>query len=211
MNAISPPSTKRRAFTLLELLLVVGVVSVLLGLVAPTVHEALKASQLKDAANIIYNRITEARQLAMSLGTQTEVRFYRSTHRSGVSKRPLLHKVQVLALLIAAGEEDASSGEPVFQPTSSPESWKENIVISDDPDQSSICKLTYRFEETPAGNQRFIAFRFHPDGSTTLPVGESWFLTVMDERHVFNGPLPKNFITLQIDPATGRVRSFQPE
>jgi len=202
---------QKNAFTLLELLLVVVFLSILLGVAAPAIHGALQASHLKDAANVISNRISEARQLAISLGVQTEVRLLKQPSLTGSSSRAVLRKVQVLTLQLGGGDADTAAGQPEFAPVSSPESWSGNVVISDDPDVTSLCDLEYQRSDGPGGRVAYLSFRFHPDGSTTLPVGKLWYLTVMDQRHVFGPALPKNFITLQIDPSSGRVRQFQPE
>jgi len=199
------------AFTLLELLLVVVLISVLLGVVAPGVHGAIQAGRLRDAATVVYNRLTEARQLAVSLGTQTEVRIYLMPELSGNGTRMVLRKIQVLALQLGSGGVDDASGSPEFTPLSSPDSWSENIVISDDADWTSFRTLDYQHADHPGGRQTYLSFRIHPDGSTTLPLGEKWFLTLIERRYLSASALPKNFITLQVDPSSGRVKMFQPE
>ncbi len=97
-----------------------------------------------------------------------------------------------------------------FSPAGPPTSLHSSVVISPKHTLSSIVDLGFKQEK--GDNQgTFLSFRFHADGSTNLLPGKEWFLTFLERKPgQAITTRPKNFITLQIDPASGHLRSFQP-
>ncbi|MEM7012733.1 MAG: hypothetical protein AAF585_14760, partial [Verrucomicrobiota bacterium] len=62
-----------------------------------------------------------------------------------------------------------------------------------------------------------ISFEFLPDGGTNLPNAPAsgdnqWFVTILPERFDLqnNRSNLKNFVTIQVDPATGAITRYQP-
>jgi uncharacterized protein (TIGR02596 family) len=53
--------------------------------------------------------------------------------------------------------------------------------------------------------------RFMPDGSTTLPTTQGWFLTVHEQSSPNGaGALPVNYAMVSIDPLTGKLSLYRP-
>ena len=198
------------AFTLVEVLLVVIIIGALVTITAPSIQGAVTASRLRDSAASISNELFEAQQLAITLGTETEVRFYQVPDPASGDAVPLLRKFQTYTLSQppdGPGVTAAQSG--VFVPAGQPTSVHYSVVISSGVAQSSIVALGFNTDKNdPHGP--FIGFRFHADGSTDLSPKKEWFLTVVERKPGGGATKPVNFVTLQIDPASGRVRSFQP-
>lgn len=199
----------RSGFTLLELMMVVAIIVSLLGVAAPSIQGAMNASRLKDSADLVYNRIFEAQQLAITLGTTTELRVYQSPDLLDSGALLPLRKVQIYILHAEADGSDIHS-TPTFAPSSSAEALHPSVVISSQPTYTSLLGLGFqrdRENNVPGG---YLAFRFHPDGSTNLPQAQPWFLTLLERTIEDAKSKPKNFITLQIDATTGTLRRFQP-
>jgi len=202
--------SSHRAFTLIEVLLVVLIIGTLLGITAPAIQGAVTASRLRDSAASISSELFEAQQLAISLGTETEVRFYQLPDPMSADPAPLLRKLQVFALgQPPTGPGDGANQGGVFKPAGPPHSLNSSLVISSTTAFSSIVNLGFQTDKNDRQG-RFVAFRFHADGSTDLPPQKEWFLTVLERKAKGTPVKPVNFVTLQIDPASGRVRSFQP-
>lgn len=202
--------SSRQAFTLVEILLVVLIIGTLLGISAPAIQGAVMASRLRDSAASIASELFEAQQLAVSLGTETEVRFYQLPDPMVGDSTPLLRKVQVFTLSQpATGPQAVANQGGVFVPVGPPHSLNSGLVISPVSAFSSIVDLGFQTDKDDRLG-RFVAFRFHADGSTDLTPQKEWFLTVLERKAGRLPAKPVNFVTLQIDPASGRVRSFQP-
>jgi hypothetical protein len=59
-----------------------------------------------------------------------------------------------------------------------------------------------------------MTFHFKPDGSTDLNPASSttWFISLANQHDPVQAAsgLPNNFVTVQVDAQSGRVRSFRP-
>lgn len=210
MNTRIHRTHSRQAFTLLEMLLVVAVIVSLLGVASPAIQGAMSASRLKDSADLVYNRIFEAQQLAITLGTETELRIYQAPDLVDSSPVPSLRKVQVFVLRSEPDGSDATDTTPTFTPSSGSEALHPSIVVSSQPTYNSLLKLGYKSDSRRDTTGSYVAFRFHPDGSTNLPPSQCWFLTLIERQVEDSKVKPKNFITIQVDSATGTLRRFQP-
>jgi uncharacterized protein (TIGR02596 family) len=193
------------AFTLIEVLAVIVIVAGLMVVTAPAIQGAMKASRLRDAADLAFNQIAEAQQLALMADTETEVRIYAAKDIVSPESLPQLRKIELYALRPSA---DGSGNDQNFEPVGRGVTLHPSMIISREAKHTSLISLGFQSDER-ANKGQYLAFRFHPDGSTNLGAGQEWFLTVVDEqatalkRHT-------NFITVQVDPVTGRLRTFQP-
>lgn len=66
-------TVRARAFSLFELLVVVGIIIVLLGIIAPSVAELVKSNNYSSAVNQLSGTLEAARQRAIASGRQTAV------------------------------------------------------------------------------------------------------------------------------------------
>ncbi len=200
------PPKSQRAFTLIEVLAVIAIIAGLLVISAPAIQGAMKASRLRDAADLAFNQIVEAQQLALMADTETEVRFYTGTDLMSPEALPQLRKVEIYVLRPTA--ENSGSGDDGFEPVGRTATLHPGMIISRQAQHTSLISLGFQADRKASKGQ-YVAFRFHPDGSTNLATGREWFLTVVEEP-ISEQKKPTNFITLQVDPITGRLRSFQP-
>lgn len=193
------------AFTLIEVLAVIVIVAGLMVVTAPAIQGAMQASRLRDAADLAFNQIAEAQQLALMADTETEVRIYAAKDSASPETLPQLRKIELYALRPSA---DGSDNSQNFEPVGRGVTLHPSMIISREAKHTSLISLGFQSDEQARKGQ-YLAFRFHPDGSTNLATGQEWFLTVIDEQASAQKKL-NNFITLQVDAVTGRLRTFQP-
>ncbi len=125
--------------------------------------------------------------------------------------RPTLRKLRILTLRPPEDETTptTTATTDAFVPLGAMTSLDQEIEISADATHSSIIDLGYQDSTTDVYG-RYIALRFHSDGSPALLPTKPWFLTLHEKDAQLNNKKLKNFVTLQIDAATGRLRTFQP-
>ncbi len=206
---MSPHSHHHRSgFTLIELLVVVSIIAVIAVLSAPYIAGIAASARLRSAADTVQNRLLETQSLAILFNTDAELRLYEAADL--IDGRSTLRKLRILTL--RPPEDDTTSTAPaidVFEPVGTVINLDQEIEISADATRSSIIDLGFKENATDIYG-RYIALRFHSDGSPALQPTKPWFLTLHEKDAHLRDPKLKNFVTLQIDPATGRLRTFQP-
>lgn len=192
----------QKAFTLLEILVVVVILTVLAVMATPSVLGLMKSSRLSSAGDHVLNHLAEAQLTALSEFTDVEVRFYEVTDIVDTTAAPQLRGLQTYALRFDQNTE----AEGAFKAATPVVHLDYGVSISSDENLSSLIKLKWNEETGDNGGpkRRYFAFRFHSDGSTDLTPGEQWFLTIAEQQSA------ANYYTIQIDPETGRVRTFRP-
>ncbi|MEN3941579.1 Verru_Chthon cassette protein D [Prosthecobacter sp. SYSU 5D2] len=222
------------AFTLVEMLTVVGIISLLIALVAPTLVDVVRSTRLNSAGEGLVNRLSLAQQSAVSLSAEVEVRFYR--YVDSTSDRPsdsLYYAYQVVQTM-PDGTEKAIS-DPYY--------LESGIVISAQEDLSPLLKTTVQQSESSNGNFLFTppgtatgddvsyaSLRFYPDGGMrllsssvnagdeaaevaqayTIPEFNKSFLILVESKESMNAQVPPNYYCIQIDSYTGRTRVYRP-
>ena len=210
-------STDRRALTLMELIVVVAIIMLLVALVTPAVVPLLRASNLTKASAMLVDELNLARQVALTQNRDVEVRFY----RLGAKMDAADLQYRAFRSFLANGANPAAS-----QPLSGVKYLPEPVIISDNPKISTL--LDYggsgrtglaRAQETlpdVSSPSTYISFLFRSTGGTNLapvdPPDGKWFLTLYLENAAKNPTtgLPDNYFTAQVEPVTGRVRTFRP-
>lgn len=171
------PARSGRGFTLVEMLTVVGIITLLVALTAPTLVDVIRSTRLSSAGDSLITRISLAQQSAVSLSSEVELRFYKYIDSN--SERPdrkAFYAYQVV--------HDPGNQKPP-RALSEPYYLESGIVIADDQELSPLCRddnLTpqtevgtsegtdERFLFTPNADARpneveYTALRFYPDGS----------------------------------------------
>lgn len=216
---------KKSAFSLIELLVVCGIIALIAGFAVPSVVGMMKGSQLTQASQTLTDQIALARQLALTKNRSVEVRFYRfgDPESPGESPdKPDEGKYRGMQLF-----EVSNNGAAL--PIGKFQRLPTGIVMSKGALSSLIEKLPERSASSASGDPelpilpgdskweyRIVAFRFLPDGSTDLsPVGGgsggNWFVTIhgIEQSETLSKP-PANFFTLQVDPVSGTTKAFRP-
>lgn len=220
----SAVASSRRAFTLVELLVVMAIILVLTALVAPSLTSVLNANTLTQGSQNIIGQLTLARQQALTQNHPVEVRFYQyvdGNFAGEVVGNPSSGKYRALQTFTI-------SDTGVAIPSTKVEHFPATFIIDSGAKLSSIIgqavagatagpvltKGPQKYS-IPGADTDFnmVAFRFQPDGSTSLGAAPNggWFITC---HQIHYGDrmtkAPPNFATLQIDPSNGSLRDFRP-
>lgn len=222
---LRPCSPRPRGFTLVELLVVIVVVAIIAALGAPSIASLLRSSNMNKATSMIIDELNFARQTALTQNRDVEVRFY----LLGSKSNPSDTKYRAFRSFCATGSNLTEL------PLSGVKYLPEPVIISNDHDGSGnivstmlnyggagLSGLTQAQETLPgvSGTITYTSFMFRATGGTSLapitPVAGStvgnWYLTIYLENAPKNAVtgLPDNYFTAQIDPVTGRVRTYRP-
>lgn len=204
-------------FSMIELLAVMAVMGLLATFVAPSIQSMVCGTQLTQGAQILTDNLALARQAALARNHTVEVRLFQYGDPGVPGEKaddPDSGKYRALQII------DVSAGDvPLTKVIRLPDSIEIDAsstyssLISSASAGDSAPRMSTGAAETTAipragTNYNFIAFKFKPGGSTNLAAASSWFLTLRNIQNE-DGPL-ENFVTIQIDPINGHVRSFRP-
>jgi uncharacterized protein (TIGR02596 family) len=233
---IKTPLSKRlrafRAFSLIEMLVVVTIVVLLLAFSAPALSRTLMASKLSAAGESIFGAISEAQQIAYASNVPVELRFFKVPDAFGVN--PAYRSYQIFKIIQVTDSTGGSAQvKESLEPVNNLVSLPESVIIVPDitlspalsgdglPDTKEGSSVGYSGVQTAVYN----AWRFMPDGScrkvgqssggfATLEyqtLTESFITLTTESGQVITAQnLPKNFFTIQVDPFTGKARTYKP-
>lgn len=199
------------AYSLVELIVVSGVVMLLTSLAVPSALDLLKAMRLNHAAAMIEERLTEARWLATSHNRDIEVRLYRTGN--GLSQGEASgHGMQLFKLndLASPGLKPETNAVQMV-PEGMEDQVPFSVQFSINDEFTSLWKLPLQTEHSPKGPREYVAFRYRPDGSTDLAEDQKWTLSLVSQPEDDASRLSSNFVVFMIDPVTGHISSFRPD
>lgn len=223
----TPSRAKSRAFTLIEMLIVVSVIGMLLAMSAPRIFSLLRSNELGTQGDSLRNWLALAQQHALSSNAPVEVRFYKYADPEESQTEPEFRAGQLYQF-----DETGS-----LQPTSQIFHIRSPVVLSKDPKLSNLLDegqnnsfgrlnasdQAYKAlfgERDVGGAVEYASFRFRPDGSTDLDTRPSsdpskpaytWYLTLVPEgTSPADAEIPQNFVCLQVDQFNGTIREFRP-
>lgn len=205
-----------RAFSLIELLTVMTLLSLLVAATVPALRGMLDGISVSGAAGVAEAEIGLARQTAISRNLPVEVRIYRHDDGSGEGWR-LIALVVPAAISGAADDEWLTPGK-VLPGNILMEDTFSTILSAAKPGSDTGTKTAPWSARESAGapplvkGKEYVGFFFQPDGSTDLPADQPWCLTLKNahSQPVANGAPAANFVALVIDSATGRTLAYQP-
>lgn len=233
MTSFFKPSLRRtKGFTLIEMLVVVAIIVLLLVFSQPALSRTLMSSKLSGAGQSLLGAISQAQQLAFANNVPVDIRFFKVKDAFG--ENPAYRSYQIFKITqVTEGTGTGATIKEQLIPEGNLVNLPENILIVDDEDLSPALSgdgLPDVRENSSTGysgaeEATFNAWRFMPDG-TCRKVGASQnnmatltyqtltesFLTITSDagQPITVANLPKNFFTIQVDPFTGKARSYAP-
>ena len=199
----------------MELLVVVAIMLILMALVVPATSSLMRSMSMGRAVSMITDEMNFARQTALSRNRDVEVRFYLMGSKLDQNNK----QFRAYRTLLADGIDPAKA-----QPLSKVKYLPENIIVSGNAKFSTLLDygdsgrsgLVHSNESLSGAATEYVSFLFRANGSTSLkPVtgtNSLWYLTLHGENIQTNAAtgLPHNYFTAEIDPVTGRIRSYRP-
>jgi uncharacterized protein (TIGR02596 family) len=208
----TPPSLpSASAFSLVDLLLVIVLISGLMVLLAPAFNGISGGNKVTEATNQVAAELGDARQISLAKTRPIEIRFYKVPGETTNSE-------EVYRAFRMVESDTGTALDKVYR-------LPRGVILTDDPKYSTILSnlnLHSGSETVPglgSGKVDYVAVRFKANGETSLdPLGagsgatrDEWFLSVIRENAKPGTDRPAdNFGTIHIDPLTGRTRIYRP-
>lgn len=216
-------SFQRAGFSLIEMMVVLGLVGLLMAFAAPNLFSLMSATSLTGEGTLLRNQLTLAQQTAVSKSADVEIRFFQMED-SSVGGSRVIYRGYQLFQFDRTGKMAPISG--LFR-IRTPVALHDGISTLLQPSDAQGLDRKFGFvapytgsypiptglggleQETP-----YIAFRFRPDGSTDLPFrsggSDTWYLTLVQGDGALNSTSPDNFLCLQVNPYNGQISEFRP-
>lgn len=203
---------RSRAFSLVELLVVMALIGVLATLAIPAIGSIQRASALSSAENELTSILTLARQTAIAQNQEVEVRLIRFKDPAEPGSEERLGAFQLFTY--------NTDGQAIA--VSRLKKLPSQILIDSGTTLSTLAdpslKKGWGAETKPpvsgvGTSYEAWSFRFRPDGSANVPPFPStpWFLTLHDVRDGDNlAKPPANYVTLVMDAVNGNITTWRP-
>ena len=216
------PAHRNAAFTLIEIMIVIGVIALIAVFAVPALNGVLKGSKMTQSSDEFERDITRARASAMRENHPIEFRFYELRDPEVPGSKKAYRAYQAVKRLRAP--DDFAQTEDII-PITEVKMLPPGIIFSESSDYSSLFTVP-DIDDNTAKNwgdyddslprvetADYKAFYFRPDGSTNLVAikpGEKWCVTIMKEPGEGSSrELPPDFVSFQVDPFNGHVRRFE--
>ena len=215
---MTTPSKRVNAFTLVEMLAVLGIIVVLLALLAPAVNTIVRGPLVTQAADTVAGIFNLGRQTAIANNQSVEVRFYQYGDPSVTGQsvaNPASGNYRAIQLYLIS---DNATATPVGAVVNCPQ----GIIADSGTTISTLLAIGTQAKtwtttdpqvSLPRAGTSYncCVFRFRPDGSTNLPPTTSWFITL---HNLIDGDgrttPPPNYVTIQVDPTNGESIVYRP-
>jgi uncharacterized protein (TIGR02596 family) len=222
---ISPSRTLRnlRAFSLVELLVVIGVIAVLMVLSAPSMSAAFKGSKLTQGGEAFRNLINQGRQMALKNNLPVEVRIFKYDDLETPEETSYYMAARLYLMRLNLGSNnDPMTSELKEEAVGNLLKLPAGIILSDDVQQSSLIDPSKVISgkgnvkgidpDQTEKEAEYVAFQIRPDGSLNLPSTQRWFLTLYNREEIIRGKqsTPSDYVCLQVNPYTCDVRWYHP-
>lgn len=192
---------KSKGFSLIELLTVVAIIVILVTLTIPAFQSIAMGSSLSRSGQIVADQFALARQMAISRNSQVQVRVV------WLTDSPAGYR----AIQLWGQGTNLANFVPLTRMTVLPDgiSMASNAALSPLLTDAATIKTNDVFPGK--GTLGYCGFRFKSGGGTDLPFNATnAFLTVAYARNSNASALPTNYCIVQIDPVSGRAKTYRP-
>ena len=207
------PHLLRGGFTLIEMLLVIAIMSILMVLSFNSIHNLVGSTDLSTSAVTVVDALNMARQRALSMNHPVEVRFYKVPPKTGSA--PSGSPTAYRALGIYEINENG------------PRLMQKLVYLANSAEFSNSASFGTLLSFTPLASADlsiggstltcdYHCFQFLPDGTTNLDLqpasaSDTWHVMIFNSNHPpTSSTPPANYVSIQLDPVSGRTETFQP-
>lgn len=189
----------RRAFTIIELLVVIGIIGLMLAFVVPAASGIMSGFTLTQHGQDLMDKVSLCRQLAMTQNREAELRIIK-VGGSGGADDSTTYAYQIWMY-------DEQGGNPV--PHGRIAKIPETIEINDTLSPMLDLLVTGQANFPALGGARtYEALRYRVNGTALGTFGANNYLTLSYKKD--EKASPKNFYTIQVNPITGLISVFRP-
>jgi uncharacterized protein (TIGR02596 family) len=226
-NKLDPgiKSASAEAFSLIEMMVVLGIVGLLLAFAAPNLFSLISSNTLTGEGTVLRNQLTYAQQIAVSKNADVEVRFFKMPDFAAAQPEEAFRAYQLYQYNQEGQLEPISTFFRIKAPVAVHDGL--STLLSTRSGGATSVDKAYGFDSPRAdqtdaptgegGSMRptpYVAFRFRPDGSTDLPYRtgnrDTWYITLVQGEGALNTDDPDNYLCLQVNPYNGQVSEFRP-
>jgi len=191
-----------RAFSLLELLIVIALMLILLALAAPSMSSISQSSRLTHAAEQVADCLTLASQKAGTMNREIEVRFVQLNGNS-----PGLRGIQLWKRTVSP--DGTTTAVPETRLMILPEGISLSSNLSPLVTKAATISGTATFGSN--GSCSYRAIRVAPNGRVMEnPDATQNYVSIVDSRDADASALPANNAVVQINAVTGTVTTYRP-
>jgi uncharacterized protein (TIGR02596 family) len=202
----------RRAFTLVELLTVMAIVLLLAYVTIPAGTSFQQSNNLALAGQSVADVISIAREMAASRNQVVELRFIAPTSWATASGYTGFHALQLWA------PNTSGASEPAAQMLTLPSGVEISYASGLSPLLKTLCAAKTAM---PSGaiQGNYVSFYIRPTGlvqvanslvEDSAASAPSYFLTILPVKYDASTTVPLNYLTLQVNPDTGRTLAYRP-
>jgi len=237
-NLLPNRQSRSAGFSLIELLVVVTIIVLVMALSTPALTRTMQAGKLSSAGDSLLGFISQAQQYANTYNVPVEIRFFKFTTEMDVPGVRQDFRAYMMFKVTTGALTQGSTLTETFVPMGALTRLPESITLVADPDLSPLFPSANSLKDTKNGTTpgyagvsgaSYNAIRFMPDGTFRIPGaatgGTSGLTTITFAQDITNSHLtlasdagaaitksnlPKNFYTIQIDPFSGKARTYRP-
>lgn len=202
-----------RAFSLLELLIVMTIIVIMASLMGPTLNSALRGTALTQATDKVLGVLSIAHQTAITKAQTVEVRLYSYVNPETPGDTGQGHAIQAFSV------DDNGNATPLMKAQILPNTviMATNSTLSTLMGQTNVtAPSTYAIARV-GNNYSCSSFQYYRSGSTSLASSSQatavWGITVVNMIDMMGtnaSTLPVNYATVVIDPYNGSLKTYRP-
>lgn len=203
MDSLILRRTQRRAFSLMEMLVVISILAIFAVVAAPITSGVLESNSLSQGGQLVNEQFRRARQLANVRNRGVELRFIQTLEENKTG-------FQVLQIWVP-------DSKGTLRPEGRMQKLPPSVVFHQDANLSPLFTLL-PVGSMPSsqgnGTMSYKAVTIRPSGLVepvpTAADRPRLYLTLCSRNHASSSSAPSNYVTIQVNPDAGTTLVYRP-